>query len=68
VPAAVAKAMQFNPLYHYLILFRGLLYDTTIRMDVLGMHLLYGFLFALLAFSLGSWFYVVNRDRLLFYL
>lgn len=68
VPETVAKAMQFNPLYHYLIVFRGLLYDTSVQMEALGTHLFYGFLFAVFASILGLWFYAVNRDRLLFYL
>ncbi len=68
LPAFITRMMRFNPLYHYLSIFRGLLYDATIGVDAIGTHLVYGFLFALLSFVLGVWMYAANRKRLVFYL
>ena len=68
LPDFVARIMRFNPVYYYLSLFRGLLYDPSLSAEVLAAHLAYGFLFAVISFGVGAWVYIVNRDRLLFYL
>jgi len=68
LPDSIKRIVGLNPMYHYLTLFRGLLYDGTIEMTLLGSHLLYGFLFALASFVVGLGVYAVKKDRLVFYL
>jgi ABC-type polysaccharide/polyol phosphate export permease len=57
--------MSLNPLYHYISLFRGCLYDKTmLTID----HVLLGFIFALLSFATGWSIYHKNKERIIFYL
>jgi len=68
LPDFVARVMKFNPVYYYLNMFRGLLYESATPVNTLIASLGYGFLFALVSVCLGAWIYTANRDRLLFYL
>ena len=68
LPGFLLKLIHFNPMYHYLSVFRGLLYDPTAEMAGLGMHLLYGLLFAVLSLAVGIVVYASKRNRLIYYL
>jgi ABC-type polysaccharide/polyol phosphate export permease len=68
LPDFVARVMRLNPVYYYLSLFRGLLYDPGTPTELLAVHFAYGLIFAVISFGVGAWVYFVNRDRLLFYL
>jgi ABC-type polysaccharide/polyol phosphate export permease len=65
LPQKFQMLMSLNPLYHYISLFRGCLYDTTL---LTAGHIVPGTLFAILSFLLGWSIYYRNRDRILFYL
>jgi len=65
LPEKLQLLMSFNPLYHYITLFRACLYDSTISMTN---HFIYGIAFALLSFSVGWIIYEKNKDRIIFYL
>ncbi len=65
LPQKFQILMSLNPLYHYISLFRGCLYDKTmLTID----HALLGFIFALLSFAIGWSIYNKNKDRIIFYL
>lgn len=68
LPPGVMQLMELNPMYHYLSLFRGFLYDSSLDAVALSFHLCYGLLFALLSFATGTVLYVRYRNKLLFYL
>lgn len=68
LPEWVMKVLQFNPMYHYLVVFRGLLYDMNVTGGQLMFHLGIGALFSIAAFLIGTWIYLINKDRLVFYL
>jgi len=65
LPEKLQFLMSFNPVYHYIVLFRGCLYDNNIS---LSEHMLYGLIFSLISFSLGWIIYIKNRERIVFYL
>jgi lipopolysaccharide transport system permease protein len=68
LPPLAIKVLHLNPLYHYLVLFRGVLYDTSVQLQALEFHFLWGGIYAALAFALGAWIYMSNKNKLLFYL
>jgi len=57
--------ISFNPLYHYITLFRACLYDSTIPLTV---HFIFGITFALISFFTGWIIYEKNKDRIIFFL
>lgn len=65
LPEKYRVFMLFNPVYHYIALFRASLYDNTIQMTG---HFLWGIAFALLSFLIGWAIYLRNKDRIVFYL
>jgi ABC-2 type transport system permease protein len=68
LPGFLLRLIEYNPMYHYLSLFRGLLYDPAAEMAGLGMHLLYGLLFAVISLSSGIAVYASKRRWLIYYL
>jgi len=65
LPKKFQILMSFNPVYHYISLFRACLYDATIPKTE---HFIIGAVFALV-FSLIGWgIYHKNKDRIVFYL
>ncbi len=65
LPDKFQALMSFNPIYHYITLFRASLYDNSIPM---AEHFLWGMIFALLSFLIGWAVYHKNKDRIIFYL
>ena len=65
LPGRFQALMSFNPVYHYITLFRACLYDSTIPKTE---HFVLGLFFALLSFSIGWTIYYKSRDRIIFYL
>jgi ABC-type polysaccharide/polyol phosphate export permease len=65
LPEKLQLLMYFNPLYHYISLFRGCLYDTSF---LTAGHIASGTVFAVLSFLLGWSIYSRNKDRIIFYL
>jgi ABC-type polysaccharide/polyol phosphate export permease len=65
IPEKLQFLMSFNPLYHYINLFRACLYDTSIPKTE---HFVIGLVFALASFLTGLYVYSRNRDRIMFYL
>ncbi len=65
LPEKFRMLMSFNPIYHYISLFRACLYDNTIPKTE---HILWGAVFALFCFTAGWLIYNKNRDRIIFYL
>ena len=63
LPEKLQFLMYFNPVYHYIVLFRGCLYDNNIS---LSEHMLYGLIFSLISFSVGWIIYIKNRERIVF--
>jgi ABC-type polysaccharide/polyol phosphate export permease len=65
IPERFSFILRLNPLYYFLSIFRAALY-----MDVpfLSEKLLYGFLFSLIALSVGWFFYNRYKDRVVYYL
>ncbi len=60
LPEKLRALMSFNPLYHYISLFRACIYDSTLPLTE---HLLFG-----TAFAVGWMIYSRNRDKIIFYL
>jgi ABC-type polysaccharide/polyol phosphate export permease len=65
LPEKLQVLMSFNPMYHYISLFRGCLYDTSL---LTAGHIVSGTFFAVLSLLLGWGIYYRNKDRILFYL
>jgi len=65
LPEKFRMLMSFNPLYHYISLFRACIYDTTLP---LMEHLLFGTAFAVISFAMGWIIYHKNRDKIIFYI
>jgi ABC-type polysaccharide/polyol phosphate export permease len=65
LPSKLQILMAINPLYHYISLFRGSLYDAA---QLTVEHVVLGSVFALLSFFIGWIIYFRNRDSILFYL
>lgn len=65
LPVKFQFLLSFNPVYHYITLFRACLYDSTIPLTV---HFIYGITFALLSFLTGWIIYEKNKDRIIFFL
>jgi ABC-type polysaccharide/polyol phosphate export permease len=65
LPEKLRVLMSFNPLYHYISLFRACIYDTTLP---LAQHLLFGTAFAVGSFAIGWAIYHQNRDKIIFYI
>lgn len=65
LPERYQVLMSFNPVYHYISLFRACLYDNSIPMTE---HFLWGAVFAMVSFSIGWSIYHKNKDRIIFYL
>ena len=65
LPEKFQVLMSLNPLYHYISLFRGCLYDTT---QLTAVHVVSGSVFAVLSFLIGWSLYYRNKDRIIFYL
>jgi len=65
LPEKFKLFISFNPIYHYITLFRACLYDSSIPMAI---HFIYGTAFALISFLLGWFIYEENKDRIIFYL
>jgi ABC-2 type transport system permease protein len=65
LPEKIRMLMAFNPLYHYINLFRACIYDATLP---LVEHLLFGTAFAVASFAMGWTVYHQNRDRIIFYI
>lgn len=65
LPEKFRMLMSFNPLYHYISLFRACIYDTTLP---LVEHLLFGITFAVISFTIGWIMYRQNRDKIIFYI
>jgi ABC-type polysaccharide/polyol phosphate export permease len=65
LPEKLQVLMSLNPMYHYISLFRGCLYDTSLLTPG---HIVSGTVFALLSFLLGWSIYYRNKDRIIFYL
>lgn len=65
LPQKLQSLMSFNPMYHYISLFRGCLYDAAL---LNGEHIISGSVFAVVSFLIGWSIYFRNRDRIIFYL
>lgn len=65
LPEKFLILMSFNPIYHYISLFRAFLYDNTIPKTE---HIIWGTVFALFSFFVGWIIYLRNKDRIIFYL
>jgi ABC-type polysaccharide/polyol phosphate export permease len=65
LPKKLQILMSLNPLYNYISLFRGCLYDKTM---LTLEHIIFGLVFALLSFAIGWRIYYKNKDRIIFYL
>jgi ABC-type polysaccharide/polyol phosphate export permease len=65
LPKKFQILMSLNPLYNYISLFRGCLYDKTM---LTLEHIVFGSVFALLSFMIGWSIYYKNKDRIIFYL
>ncbi|GMR03477.1 MAG: ABC transporter permease [Thermodesulfovibrionia bacterium] len=65
LPDKYQVLMSFNPIYHYISLFRASLYDNSTPM---AEHFLWGMIFALISFLIGWTVYHKNKDRIIFYL
>lgn len=65
IPEKFRIFMSLNPMYHYLSLFRGCIYDVTIP---LAEHLLIGVAFAFISFAIGWSIYHKHKDKIIFYL
>jgi len=65
LPKKFQIIMSLNPLYHYISLFRGCLYDKTLLTTE---HVVFGLIFALFSFTLGWSIYYKNKDKIIFYL
>lgn len=65
IPRKFAVILQLNPLYHFIIVFRGALY-----MDVpsLAASVFYGFLFSIASLVAGWLLYNRFKDRVVYYL
>lgn len=57
--------LSFNPMYHYISLFRASVYDNVMPITE---HLAYGGAFAFFSLAVGWIIYSRNRDRIIFYL
>lgn len=68
LPPAVAELMQFNPMYHYIAIARALLYGSSVPYRVLMSHFAAGAVFALASFAVGTFIYMRNREKIVFYL
>ncbi|KJR41103.1 ABC-type polysaccharide/polyol phosphate export system, permease component [Candidatus Magnetoovum chiemensis] len=68
LPPSILKLMIFNPMYHYLGAYRGLLYDTSIAMSDIQMFLVYGLGFAMISFIAGAIVYTSNKNNVIFFL
>ncbi len=65
LPEKFRMLMTFNPVYHYISLFRACLYDNSIPKTE---HIIWGTVFALVSFLIGWGIYHKNKDRIVFYL
>ena len=65
VPEKYSYFVFFNPVYHYISLFRAFLYDTSIPKTE---HVLLGSLFAFLSLAVGLLIYRKFRHKIIFYL
>ena len=65
LPQKLQGLMSLNPLYNFISLFRGSLYDPALL--TVG-HVLSGSAFAVVSFLIGWGIYYRNRDRIIFYL
>lgn len=65
LPQKLQVLMAFNPLYHFISLFRASLYDPAL---LTAEHAFSGLAFALLSLLIGWTIYCKNRDRIIFYL
>lgn len=65
LPERLRSLMYLNPVFHYITLFRAILYDNSIQMVI---HFIYGAVFAGLSLLAGWIIYSKNRDRIIFYL
>lgn len=65
LPEKFRMLMTFNPVYHYISLFRACLYDTAMPKTE---HIIWGTVFALVSFLIGWGIYHKNKDRIIFYL
>jgi ABC-type polysaccharide/polyol phosphate export permease len=65
LPEKFRMLMTFNPVYHYISLFRACLYDNTILKTE---HIIWGTVFALVSLLIGWGIYHKNKDRIVFYL
>jgi ABC-type polysaccharide/polyol phosphate export permease len=65
LPPKFQVFMSFNPLYHYISLFRGCIYDIT---QLTAEHIIIGSVFAVLSFLIGWGIYYRNKDKIIFYL
>jgi ABC-type polysaccharide/polyol phosphate export permease len=65
LPENFSRFMAFNPVYHYINLFRACLYDSSIAKTE---HIIYGTLFALFSLGIGWLIYRKNKDKIIFYL
>jgi ABC-2 type transport system permease protein len=65
LPANFSYFISFNPVYHYISLFRACLYDNSIPKTE---HIVFGALFAFLSLAIGWVIYHKNRHKIIFYL
>ncbi len=65
LPDKYQVLMSFNPVYHYISLFRACLYDAAMPKTE---HIIWGTVFALVSFLIGWGIYHKNKDRIIFYL
>ncbi len=65
LPQKLQVLMSLNPLYDFISLFRGSLYDTSF---LTAEHIIAGSAYALLSLLIGWGIYNRNRDRIVFYL
>jgi ABC-type polysaccharide/polyol phosphate export permease len=65
LPKKFQVLMSLNPLYDFISLFRGSLYDTSF---LTAEHIIAATAFALLSLMIGWGIYYRNRDRIVFYL
>jgi ABC-type polysaccharide/polyol phosphate export permease len=65
LPERFQLLMAFNPVYHYISLFRACLYDSSIPKTE---HFIWAVVFAAVSFLIGCAVYHKSRDRIIFYL
>jgi ABC-type polysaccharide/polyol phosphate export permease len=65
IPEKFSIILKLNPLYHFMKLFRGWLY---LDAPLYSQSVLFGAGFAILALAAGSAFYVMYKDRVVYYL